>query len=155
MRAAAQTLGLELSAFSAKPPDIEASFAAISSGGYEGLVLTTDPFMEQYTARIIQLAAERRLPAIYPFSTAVAQGGLMSYSADLFAMWRRAGSDVDRILKGEQSMGGRSRAAADHDRDSLDLRKHRAAVDNDLDHDVVLAGRQLAVKLNLERQVLP
>jgi hypothetical protein len=31
LRAAAQTLGLELSAFFAKPPDIEASFAVISS----------------------------------------------------------------------------------------------------------------------------
>jgi putative ABC transport system substrate-binding protein len=57
---------------------------------------------ERRPARIIQLAAERRLPAIYPFSTAVVQGGLMSYSADLFAVWRRAASYVDRILKGER-----------------------------------------------------
>jgi putative ABC transport system substrate-binding protein len=103
VRVAAQTLGLEVSAFSAKPPDIEASFAAISSGGYEGLVVTTDPFLEQYAARVIELASDRRLPAIYPFSTAVSRGGLMSYSADLFAMWRRAASYVDRILKGERA----------------------------------------------------
>jgi putative ABC transport system substrate-binding protein len=75
---------------------------AISNGGYEGLVVTTDPFLEPYTARIIALASERRLPAIYPFSVAVEQGGLMSYSADLFVMWRRAASYVDRILKGER-----------------------------------------------------
>ena len=58
---------------------------AISNGGYEGLVVTTDPFLEPYTARIIVLASERRLPAIYPFSVAVEQGGLMSYSADLLS----------------------------------------------------------------------
>src|SRR5260370_42360916 len=52
-------------------------------------------------------------------------------------------------------MGGRGRAAADHYWDSLDLRIHRVTVDDDLDHNVVLAGRQLAVKLDLERQVLP
>ena len=103
MREAARTLGLEVTALSAKPADLEASFAAISNGGYEGLVVTTDPFLEQYTGRIIALAAERGLPAIYPFSTSVAQGGLMSYSADLFAMWRRAASYVDRILKGERA----------------------------------------------------
>ncbi len=104
MRMAARALGIDLTAFSAKPTDIEASFTAISNGGYEGLVLTTDAFLEPYTVRIIALAAERRLPAIYPFSNAVQLGGLMSYSADIRAMWRRAASYVDRILKGEVSM---------------------------------------------------
>jgi len=102
LRTAARTLGLDLTAFSARAQDIEASFASIASGGYEGLVVTTDAFLEPYTARIVALAAERRLPAIYPFSNAVQLGGLMSYSADIFAMWRRAASYVDRILKGER-----------------------------------------------------
>ena len=102
MRAAARALGIDLAAFSAKRLDIEDSFIAVSNGGYEGLVVTTDPFLEPYTGRIIALASERRLPVIYPFSVAVEQGGLMSYSADLFVMWRRAASYVDRILKGER-----------------------------------------------------
>jgi len=102
MRAAARALGIDLTAFSAKRLDIEDSFTAISNGGYESLVVTTDPFLEPYTGRIIALASERRLPVIYPFSVAVEQGGLMSYSADLFVMWRRAASYVDRILKGER-----------------------------------------------------
>lgn len=102
MRAAARALGIDLTAFSAKPLDIEDSFTAVSNGGYEGLVVTTDPFLEPHTGRIIGLASERRLPVIYPFSVAVEQGGLMSYSADLFVMWRRAASYVDRILKGER-----------------------------------------------------
>ncbi len=102
LQAAAGKLGLELTAFSAKPKDVEASFASIANDGYEGLVVTTDPFLEPYTTRIIQLASERRLPAIYPFSNAVELGGLMSYSADILAMWRRAASYVDRILKGER-----------------------------------------------------
>jgi ABC-type uncharacterized transport system substrate-binding protein len=102
LQAAASALGLDLGVLSAKPRDFEASVVAISGSGYEALVVTTDPFLEQYTGRIIAFAAERRLPAIYPFSTAPAQGGLMSYSADLFAMWRRAAGYIDRILKGEQ-----------------------------------------------------
>jgi putative ABC transport system substrate-binding protein len=40
------------------------------------------------------------LPAIYPFSTAAEQGGLISYSADYFTIWRHAASYVDRILRG-------------------------------------------------------
>jgi putative tryptophan/tyrosine transport system substrate-binding protein len=100
LQAAARALSLDLTAFSAKPKDIEGSFAAIANGGFDGLVVTTDASIEPYTPRIIALAAEHRLPAIYPFSTAVQQGGLMSYSADFFGMWRRAASYVDRILKG-------------------------------------------------------
>ncbi len=102
IRVAARTLGIDLTAFSAKRQDIEDSFTAISNVGYEGLVVTTDPFLESYTAHIITLASERHLPTIYPFSLAVEQGGLMSYSVDLFVMWRRAASYVDRILRGER-----------------------------------------------------
>jgi putative tryptophan/tyrosine transport system substrate-binding protein len=91
-----------LTAFSAKPNDIEVSFAAIANGGFDGLVVTTDASIEPSTPRIIAWAAEHRLPAIYPFSTAVQQGGLMSYSADFFKLWRLAASYVDRILKGEK-----------------------------------------------------
>jgi putative tryptophan/tyrosine transport system substrate-binding protein len=39
---------------------------------------------------------------IYPFSTAVQQGGLMSYSADFFKMLQLGAGYVDRILKGEK-----------------------------------------------------
>jgi putative tryptophan/tyrosine transport system substrate-binding protein len=100
LRAAARALGLDLTAFSAK--DIEGSFVAIANGGFDGLAVTTDPSIEPHTTRIIALAAERRLPAIYPFSIAVQQGGLMSYSADLFEVWRHTAGYVDRILKGEK-----------------------------------------------------
>ena len=100
--AAARALGLDLTAFSAKPNDIEASFAAIANGGFDGLVVTTDASIEPSTPRIIAWAAEHRLPTIYPFSTAVQQGGLMSYSADFFKLWRVGAGYVDRILKGEK-----------------------------------------------------
>jgi putative ABC transport system substrate-binding protein len=50
--------------------------------------------------RIIALTARHHLPAIYSFSNAVQQGGLMSYSANFFAMWRKIAGYADRILKG-------------------------------------------------------
>jgi putative ABC transport system substrate-binding protein len=40
------------------------------------------------------------MPAIYGFGAAVPQGGLMSYSADVFEIWRRLAGPVERILKG-------------------------------------------------------
>jgi len=54
-----------------------------------------------HSGSCVALAVQRHLPALYGFSTAVQQGGLMSYSANFFAMWRRATGYVDRILKGE------------------------------------------------------
>ena len=87
--------------FLGRAKEIDSSFAAIANGAFDGLVVTTDPSLEPQTPRVIAFAAERRLPALYPFSTAVQHGGLMSYSIDLFDMWRRAASHVDRILKGE------------------------------------------------------
>jgi putative ABC transport system substrate-binding protein len=51
---------------------------------------------------IIALAAEHRLPAIYPYRYFVAGGGLVSYGPDLIDQYRRAAGYVDRILKGEK-----------------------------------------------------
>lgn len=102
LRTAARVLGLDVTAFLGRSSEIEASLAAIASGAFDGLVVTTDPSLESLTPRVIAFAVERRLPALYPFGTAVQQGGLMSYSIDFFEMWRRAASYVDRILKGEK-----------------------------------------------------
>jgi ABC-type uncharacterized transport system substrate-binding protein len=100
MQEAAFTLGLQLTALSVRPPEIENSLAVLGTADIDGLVVTDDPLLEPLLPRLIALAAERRLPAIYAFSDSVQQGGLMSYSANFFKLWRRAAGYVDRILKG-------------------------------------------------------
>jgi putative ABC transport system substrate-binding protein len=47
-----------------------------------------------------ELAVKNRLPAIYANSLFVDAGGLMSYSANIADLDRRAAVYVDRILKG-------------------------------------------------------
>jgi putative ABC transport system substrate-binding protein len=49
---------------------------------------------------IIELAAQHRLPAVYAYRSFVAEGGLMSYGPDVYDIFRRTASYVDRILKG-------------------------------------------------------
>jgi putative ABC transport system substrate-binding protein len=49
---------------------------------------------------IIELAARHRLPAVYAYRSFVAEGGLMSYGPDVYDIFRRTASYVDRILKG-------------------------------------------------------
>jgi putative ABC transport system substrate-binding protein len=101
MREGARALGLaDLTVVSAKPEDVEASFASLAKGSFGGLVVSTDPSIEPLTPRIVSFAALHGMPTIYPFSTAIRQGGLMSYSADFFAIWRSTASYVDRIIKG-------------------------------------------------------
>jgi putative ABC transport system substrate-binding protein len=96
----ARVLGVDLTVFSVRPTDREVNLNAIANAGFGGLVVTTDYSLEPLAARIITFTAERRLPAIYPFITATEQGGLISYSADYFAIWRHAASYVDRIFRG-------------------------------------------------------
>jgi len=45
-------------------------------------------------------AAQRRLPAIYPYRFFVTDGGLISYGIDPSSLYKQAASYVDRILKG-------------------------------------------------------
>jgi putative tryptophan/tyrosine transport system substrate-binding protein len=102
MKTAALSLGVDLSAFIGNAKEIDQSLASIANGAFDGLAMTTDPSLESLTSKVISFAAEHRLPAIYPFSFAVEQGGLMSYAIDLFDAWRHTASYVDRILRGEK-----------------------------------------------------
>jgi putative ABC transport system substrate-binding protein len=52
------------------------------------------------TARIVELAAKSRLPAIYPVTEFAEIGGLMAYGISNIDLYRRAATYVDRILKG-------------------------------------------------------
>ena len=50
--------------------------------------------------RIVELAAKRRLPAIYTDTEWIDAGGLMSYGPSYIDLYRRAAIYVDKILKG-------------------------------------------------------
>ena len=51
---------------------------------------------------IVKLAAQHRLPTVYPFRYFVSSGGLMSYGANTVEVFRRSALYIDRILKGEK-----------------------------------------------------
>jgi putative tryptophan/tyrosine transport system substrate-binding protein len=53
--------------------------------------------------KLVPLTALHKLPTIYPYRRLTQAGGLMSYDADIRALYRRLGSAyVARILKGEK-----------------------------------------------------
>ena len=75
------------------------SFAGAPNGG---LLLPPDGTTILHRDLIIALAAQHKLPAVYPFHFFVAAGGLMSYGADRADIFGLAASSVDRILRGDK-----------------------------------------------------
>jgi putative tryptophan/tyrosine transport system substrate-binding protein len=99
--AAAHSLGLHLQPAGVEGSnDFESAFSAINGGGARSLIVLGSPMFFSHRARIADLAAKSRLPAIYPTSPYVDVGGLMSYGNDLSVVHRRAAVYVDKILKG-------------------------------------------------------
>jgi len=83
--------------------EIERAFNAFASGSNGGVIVTSSPNAIINRDLIIRLAAQHRLPTIYPFSFFTSGGGLLSYGPDLLDPHRRAAGYVDRILKGEKA----------------------------------------------------
>ena len=82
--------------------EFEAAFAAIARQRPGGLFIIADQFLLAHRTQIVDFGARRSLPAIYPYSEFVDAGGLMSYAANDPAMFRRAATYVDKILKGRK-----------------------------------------------------
>jgi putative ABC transport system substrate-binding protein len=66
-----------------------------------GLLVPSDSFTYIRSAMIAALANGNQVPAIYPFSRFVHDGGLIAYGVDLVDQLRNAGGYVARILKGD------------------------------------------------------
>jgi putative ABC transport system substrate-binding protein len=82
--------------------DIEQALTAFAKEPNGGLIVAPFPFIATSQDRLIALASDLRLPAIYPFRYFAANGGLASYGFDTIDPHRQAASYVDRILKGEK-----------------------------------------------------
>jgi putative tryptophan/tyrosine transport system substrate-binding protein len=82
--------------------DIEHVVTEFAREPDSGLIVTPNPLNARNTEVIIGLAAQLRLPAIYPFRLDPQKGGLMSYGFDTIEQQRRAADYVDRVLKGEK-----------------------------------------------------
>ena len=81
---------------------IDASFAALTQQHVAALMVGGDPFFDTRRDRLIALAAQHQVPAIYQLREYALAGGLMSYGASITDMYRQIGLYVGRILKGEK-----------------------------------------------------
>ena len=79
---------------------IENSFSMLAQKKVSGLVVENDPFFDSRRLHLIQLTAQRSIPAIYHIREFPLAGGLMSYGTNLVDAYNQMGVLAGRILKG-------------------------------------------------------
>ena len=83
-----------------RPEDIAGAFEKVANSGAKGLMdATTAPVTLIARERIAALAIQHRLPMLVS-PTMADSGGLLSYGPDVPALFKRAATLVDRILRG-------------------------------------------------------
>jgi putative tryptophan/tyrosine transport system substrate-binding protein len=102
VESAAAPLGLTLVVAEVRDDNYERAFASMLAGRAGALFVMSSPYLHGDRTRIIKLAAQHRLPAIYQWRDHVDEGGLMSYGINRVDVTRRVATYVDRILKGAQ-----------------------------------------------------
>jgi putative ABC transport system substrate-binding protein len=98
---AAKAMGLQVLSLEVKESrDFAIQLAAAKAWGAQGLVEMASPFITFNRRLFLDLLKTYKLPATCEMRMYVAEGCLMTYSADLNAMFYREAHYVDRILKG-------------------------------------------------------
>jgi len=99
--AAARSLGVRLHFVAANSPDeFERAFSAMGERSAAALHVQLELMFLAQRARIVELVARTRLPAMYDVREFVDAGGLISYGPRLSDEFRRLATHVDKILRG-------------------------------------------------------
>jgi ABC-type uncharacterized transport system substrate-binding protein len=98
---AARSLNVQLQVLEARSPgDFASAFTTMTKTKAGALVTLASSMFFAERSRIVDQAAQSRLPAIYHAKEYAEAGGLMTYGPDLHERWRRAATYVDAIFRG-------------------------------------------------------
>jgi putative tryptophan/tyrosine transport system substrate-binding protein len=101
MQVEARRQGVQLDSLQVHTPaEIDAAFDMLTHQSVDALLNLGDGLLSSQAARIVNFAAQRRIPAMYENREYPEAGGLMSYGPNFPSLHRRAAGYVDRILKG-------------------------------------------------------
>jgi putative ABC transport system substrate-binding protein len=99
-QAAARLLGIEATLMELRgPEDIARTFESLG-GGADAVYVVSDALTNANYPRIASLALSARLPTMFGSTDSIQSGGLMAYEPNLPDLFRRAGDQVDKILRG-------------------------------------------------------
>jgi len=100
-QAGAQALGVRVTVLNAATEnDFDQVFASLAQQRADALFVSADPLFASKGQRLVALAGQYAMPAIYEFREFVEAGGLMSYGTVLSDGYYRGGHYVGRVLKG-------------------------------------------------------
>jgi putative ABC transport system substrate-binding protein len=103
IQALAPSLNMEVAPINMRNAgEIERGIATFARSPNVGLIATATNATTVHRKLIIMLAAQYKLPAVYPARFFVVDGGLVSYGFSVTEQYRKAAGYVDRILKGEK-----------------------------------------------------
>jgi putative ABC transport system substrate-binding protein len=80
--------------------ELDAAFAASAADHDHGILVESGAVMFENLPRVVALAAQYRLPAVYEWRQFADAGGLLSYGQVRRESFERAAALVDKILKG-------------------------------------------------------
>lgn len=99
---AARALGFEVTVLKAiSENDFDQAFKSLVQQRADALFVSADPLFASEGERLVTLAAQHAMPAIYEFREFAEAGGLMSYGTVLSDGYYRGGHYLGRVLKGE------------------------------------------------------
>ena len=101
LQSAAEPLGLRLRVVDARDAEgIERAFVTLAHERVGALLVLPDSVLFSQHRRIVAMAAQGRLPAVYEAREFVEAGGLLAYGPRVRDNFSRAATFVDKILKG-------------------------------------------------------
>jgi putative tryptophan/tyrosine transport system substrate-binding protein len=94
-------LGLKVQSLGVRAPnDFDRAFSVMAKTPPDAILMVTDALTILKRKRVIDFAAEHKLPAIFEYDFLVRDGGLMSYGPDLAEMYNRAADLAWQIMNG-------------------------------------------------------
>jgi putative tryptophan/tyrosine transport system substrate-binding protein len=101
MEGVSRSLGVQLLILEVRGPnDLDGAFTTARNERAAAVNVLASPLLASFSHKIIDLAANNRLPAIYQWREHAEAGGLMSYGPILLDTWRQTGLLVGKVLRG-------------------------------------------------------
>jgi putative tryptophan/tyrosine transport system substrate-binding protein len=103
LQAAARGIGQSVLVLNARAEaEFDNAFATLKRERADGLIVADDAIFMNRREKLVALAAQHAVPAIYGRREFPAAGGLMSYGASTADQYRQSGIYAGRILKGDK-----------------------------------------------------